>query len=848
MWSNGGGAKSGYGRNTATPDLDSVLVGSESLVSHVGRRDGVPFIQQSVYELEAGSRALGASATAAAAGHALGGGHGAAERAAEERGQRFLNQQNVDTAGIKRNVESLRLHAAHEPTRPLGVTDINGYLQHHHDMIILTATEEARKAAEDTALLQQREWEQEDWRSTKQRILSEMGLASSAWRPAQPAAATASVALGDGLGELAYLGAPAAGVGGGALAAGPPPLRSILTEDDLLHAEVVKALNEAVYEGSRDDGGGGGGDSGTIRVTTRFAEVAEVALRSGGRGANGSRYLRAWRLLAAMLEPPGDRQPAAFTQNPAAAAAAGARRFLQDEFLEVVRARVRTAEQQSLLRDPPSRASPERKGDATVRAYVELLNRENRLNAAPGAVEFEGQPLWAQVFYMLRCGLARPAADFLEAAANAGVPEPAAAAAAKVLLGDGARFELDALDEEYSRLYCDVAVAVAAGANGAGGGGGGGDGDPGGGGSGGFGGGGFGVDFKKVVLEIAREAGPQKVSAAVEGTIEDYMWFRLCFVAGGGGALWSSGEGSFEPDHSGAGTAALSLLQETIKRWGAEHFDGAGINPFAYVDVLFLSQLFGPAVRFLKDRGSVVEVIHFAVALDYQGALVDGGDGRGGGYSGYHGGYVVGLGGGGGRGGAAMDAGSDEALFCELMTAYAKRLQRTDPIWALHYLLRLWRPGADPSRSAPRVGRDAVFDAAILALFRETRRYDLLAGAVGRNGRRTRTAPLDRNLPPAEVEWLLLGAAEDAEARGATADAIELHALGERYGNVLRLYCDRLAAALGAEAAARRRWWERAEVFRRRHLAVPTEAMEDALRDPAVEDFRQVFEVSFAFA
>ena len=42
-----------------------------------------------------------------------------------------------------------------------------GYLAHHHDMIVLTAVDETRRAAAECSLVRQREWEVDSWRQTK---------------------------------------------------------------------------------------------------------------------------------------------------------------------------------------------------------------------------------------------------------------------------------------------------------------------------------------------------------------------------------------------------------------------------------------------------------------------------------------------------------------------------------------------------------------------------------------------------------------------------------------------------------------------------------------------------------
>ncbi len=58
---------------------------------------------------------------------------------AEEKAIRLLSQKNFDAERFRRNVNSLHLKASYEPLQPLGETDIAGYLEHHHDMIVVTA-------------------------------------------------------------------------------------------------------------------------------------------------------------------------------------------------------------------------------------------------------------------------------------------------------------------------------------------------------------------------------------------------------------------------------------------------------------------------------------------------------------------------------------------------------------------------------------------------------------------------------------------------------------------------------------------------------------------------------------
>lgn len=53
------------------------------------------------------------------------------------------------------------------PAGNFSIVGYQGYLAHHHDMIVARAVEESRRAAEDTTHVRQREWEVDSWRKSK---------------------------------------------------------------------------------------------------------------------------------------------------------------------------------------------------------------------------------------------------------------------------------------------------------------------------------------------------------------------------------------------------------------------------------------------------------------------------------------------------------------------------------------------------------------------------------------------------------------------------------------------------------------------------------------------------------
>lgn len=57
----------------------------------------------------------------------------------------LLAGKGFDVEKYRRSLSKIDLKTAFEPLEPLAETDIDGYLKHEHNMIILTAIEEAKK-------------------------------------------------------------------------------------------------------------------------------------------------------------------------------------------------------------------------------------------------------------------------------------------------------------------------------------------------------------------------------------------------------------------------------------------------------------------------------------------------------------------------------------------------------------------------------------------------------------------------------------------------------------------------------------------------------------------------------
>ncbi len=117
---------------------------------------------------------------------------------------RLFSQHSFDAEGLMREVNSMELKvtvwiffcnllkAQYAPVERLEGTDIEGYLSHHHDMIILSAIDESRKIAEEDANTTQRKsefslfiqfmylrWAGDEWATSRRQLMDSLGHRSN---------------------------------------------------------------------------------------------------------------------------------------------------------------------------------------------------------------------------------------------------------------------------------------------------------------------------------------------------------------------------------------------------------------------------------------------------------------------------------------------------------------------------------------------------------------------------------------------------------------------------------------------------------------------------------------------
>lgn len=115
--------------------------------------------------------------------------------------------------------------------------------------------------------------------------------------------------------------------------------------------------------------------------------------------------------------------------------------------------------------------------------------------------------------------------------------------------------------------------------------------------------------FKLALLKILGRCDLQrKTIPEVIQTTEDYLWLQL----------WLVREGVVLPEES---SYTLADLQQIVRDFGPSVFDPKNNNPLRYFFALLLVGLFEEAIVCLYQSPFQLDVVHFAVAMAYYGAL-----------------------------------------------------------------------------------------------------------------------------------------------------------------------------------------------------------------------------------
>ncbi|EIW72690.1 hypothetical protein TREMEDRAFT_70789 [Tremella mesenterica DSM 1558] len=310
----------------------------------------------------------------------------------------------------------------------------------------------------------------------------------------------------------------------------------------------------------------------------------------------------AFRLLAHMTYEPSLRDPSAFSENTSRAeqvqerqyAAAylgeprsshaallrgrlvqGARKFLERDFEHHVEETIAKYPKEAALGGIPGIRNK-------IRAFVQVTLKNKETQDSYKAELVDGIYLWAQAYYLLRCGYYDDALDLIaEHSSSVGREDWSFPGCFNTFLHSS---DKRLPKSQKDQLYNDFNAHVRNNPN---------------------------VDqYKYALYKIVGRFELGRKSLKVAATTEDWMWLQLSLVR-------ESRENEPPQDHYDQNELSKLLL-----RYGNDKFDANGARPFAWFNLLLLTGQFERAVAYLYSKPSLrTDAVHFAIALQYYGLL-----------------------------------------------------------------------------------------------------------------------------------------------------------------------------------------------------------------------------------
>lgn len=774
----------------ADVDFKALYESSLRLTASIVDDAGIPRLEKGFDQLDDASRAF-ARQQQPTTGAGVRRGLGGAPTSGIDKANFLLASKGIDAEKLSKDLRSFELSAEFEPQTPLGATDIEGYLTHHHEMILLTAIEDVNRRTMEATHDRMNQAMIDEFEQAKQKLLEDLGgskqlgirnyphisdqeetgrhMFAAAARAKQDGMAQSS---GFGLSGAAFNGQPRFDLGssvegapkGSSLRMSQLRAESSLTEEMKLYFSVVKELNNSRVPNTRSQ----------FDVVGAFQRICNENVSPAVSGSKWEAALKCWQLLNNMLAGGAPQQRShniaerEFTgvhEDESKAVllrhrfAFGARSFLESQF--------RTFMQQTIQKNQLATGGiPDLVSN--VKAFVRYLQSSRyAANGATTGTSGSDLNLWALLYYCLRCGGDQEAIDLVASSIRAGD----SSVDADVLCGlkyrahqkrvstdrDAAPLnafskqypsEYEKLIDRYHRLTSASVDAISV------------------------------VNpYERCVINLLCFGNPNASEPRILTTIEDYLWQRLCFIQ-------RVAPNSSAPDS----TYTIARLSKSIQKFGAAHFEAStqgNFSSFLYFEILLITQEFEDAIKYIASKGFVLEAAHFAIALNHYGLL---------------------------RCTTSTVSEEDESTvdMVRLIRQYVHSFQRTNACESAEYVACI----SDSSAKKELLAE----------LLLETRQFDILAGFTNNtDGCRTRGL-YDRLLkdePEEELRELILSAARKAEARGRPQDAFALlKSAGDIEGSI-SLLNSQLSSTLAAPRPEREEWFRQSKEFAEKWMRFP---------------------------
>lgn len=437
----------------------------------------------------------------------------------------LLGSRGFDVPKLTQKLDSLNAAKTLEPIEPVVETDIEGFLRNEHENTLVTVIEQSRRLTFDEADRHLWKSMEGEWHLEKERILNSL--------------------LGPGLDLMEVPSEPEV------RRTSPLSLqgRTALDAVGMAYAREVYIRNESVLDGHPRS------------LITAFYDIS--------RNFSDKNIAESWTLVKTLLDIP-ILPPDAYKHRTSPAMqqqfSAQARLYLESRYRTYIQETVYGSLSLAQLGGVPGTYQ-------LVRSYLNLKQVAQIPDLEDGLVD--DQPVWAMVFYCMRCG----SLDDALAAVSKSSAAPACVEFAHYLQeytnNDDLRLSPSSeakFQVSYKRLVKSCK-------------------DP----------------FKKAVHCVLGHCDVMNNHSDVCIKTDDYMWLKLC-------QLNFDTRGNHHTS-TGDQLTLAQLQRQLLEEYGEEHFN-AHQQPYLYFQVLLLTSQFEAAIDFLWRMEQLkIHAVHFAIAL-----------------------------------------------------------------------------------------------------------------------------------------------------------------------------------------------------------------------------------------
>jgi nuclear pore complex protein Nup93 len=254
----------------------------------------------------------------------------------------------------------------------------------------------------------------------------------------------------------------------------------------------------------------------------------------------------------------------------------GSKKYLENSYSKYIDSTISHFPRDALLGGKPSNID-------RIKTFIHIRMKRGSPNEIQMMDLIEGTPIWACIFYLIRCGYLREAYNFaIQYEFNLLKTEPNFVAYLKAFIETEDNYLTGTLKAQIQSDYSQRLIV--------------GNQDP----------------YKMTLFKILGRCDLSKKTVPdVITTTQDYIWLQLWLIKDGQES--STSASSSPPQYN------LTGLQKLVLDFGPKHFNPKGNNPVQYFETLLTVGLFEDAVAYLYESSHQLDAIHFAIAMFYHG-------------------------------------------------------------------------------------------------------------------------------------------------------------------------------------------------------------------------------------